>query len=138
MKQQYITHSGIVTSISEERIYVTIKSESACASCHAKGACSMSEQVDKIVDVAAKDYPQVAVGDTLEVVISKESGVFAVVIAYIIPIVLILASLYLFNAIGLSEPVSGLLMLCLIAFYFIIIYLLRKKIVSKINISIKI
>lgn len=138
MVQKEIKHSGIVTSIANKRIYITIKSESACASCHAKGACSMSERVDKIIDVSAIDYPQVSIGDTLEVVISKQSGIFAVIIAYIIPVIIAVASLYIFKTIGLNELFSGLYMLALVVLYFVIIYLLNKRIVSKINISIKI
>lgn len=138
MGNKYISHKGSVTSISDERIYITIKSESACGSCHAKGACAMSEEVEKIVDVCIKTYPSTKIGDDVDVIISKKTGIISVVIAYIIPIFIILLSLYIFSSIELSEPLSLVFMLLLLLFYFTILYFFRTKLASKINIQIRI
>ena len=138
MQEKVITHNGIVTKIQNGEIFVTIESESACVSCHAKGACSMSDKTDKIVNVDAKNYPKVRVGDNVTVLITKENGIFAVIISYIIPIVLIILSLFISKELNVSEPMSLLYMFILLTLYFTIIYLSRKKIKNKINIQIKI
>ena len=138
MQEKFITHNGIVTKIQNGEVFVTIESESACASCHAKGACSMSDKADKIVNVEAKNYPELKVGDNITVLITKENGIFAVIVSYIIPIILIVMSLFISNKLNVSEPISVLYMFILLFIYFTIIYLSRKKIKNKINIQIKI
>lgn len=44
-----IIHKGIIKSVERGRLLVEIVSDSACASCKAKGACGASESVEKIV-----------------------------------------------------------------------------------------
>ena len=44
-------HKGIVTEVTDDLVRVKIESVSACAACHAKGLCSMSDKTDKIIDV---------------------------------------------------------------------------------------
>ena len=138
MQEKVITHKGTVTAIDNGEIFVTIESESACVSCHAKGACSMSDKKDKIINVDVKTYPEVKVGDTVNVLITKDSGVFAVIISYIIPIILMILSLFIFNKLDVNEPMSVLYMFVLLTVYFTTIYLCRNKIKNKINIQIKI
>ena len=47
MAKNTIEHDGIVTQVAETFIIVTIQSQTACAGCHAKGACGMSEMALK-------------------------------------------------------------------------------------------
>ncbi|GAO30252.1 hypothetical protein JCM15548_12511 [Geofilum rubicundum JCM 15548] len=49
---QKIEHQGIVDEVTDKGIKVKIISLSACASCHAKGACSVSDMEEKEVNVA--------------------------------------------------------------------------------------
>ena len=46
-----IEHEGIVVSISDRKIVVKIMAQSACSGCHAKGACSAADLLDKLVDI---------------------------------------------------------------------------------------
>ena len=46
-----IEHEGIVDHISDKAIRVKIMSMSACASCHAKGACTVADMEEKEVEV---------------------------------------------------------------------------------------
>lgn len=136
MKQQEIAHSGEVSKIDSNTIYIIIKSHSACAGCHAKSACGMAEVKEKVVTVSCRNYPNIKVGDCVDVLISKKTGYFAITIAYLIPIVIVLLSLMLFEALGMNEILSATLMLAIIALYFVTIYILREKINRKINIRI--
>ena len=49
MAKNTIEHDGIVTQVAETFIIVTIQSQTACAGCHAKGACGMSEMALKSI-----------------------------------------------------------------------------------------
>ena len=46
-----IEHQGIITSISDKKISVKIIQQSACSTCHAKGACMAADSKEKVVEV---------------------------------------------------------------------------------------
>jgi len=45
-----IIHPGIIERISGEKVFVRILSQSACSACHAKGACSVADAEEKIIE----------------------------------------------------------------------------------------
>lgn len=137
MKEREITHIGTVSSITEGVIHIRVEANSACAGCHAKGSCTMSETTEKIVQVNQDNYSGLCVGEQVTVVITREAGVFAVLTAYIIPVALIVLALWGFAELGYNELITFSLMIAIVSIYFIILYLLRKKIVKRINIKIK-
>ena len=51
MKEETISHEGIVTKITDDELEIKILAQSACAACHAKSACGMGEQAEKILTV---------------------------------------------------------------------------------------
>ena len=50
-KKDSISHDGIIVEITPDFTTVEILSSSACASCHAKGLCGMSEEEKKLIMV---------------------------------------------------------------------------------------
>lgn len=137
MKDKEITHSGVVLEVNDDVINITIEANSACAGCHAKGSCNMSEKSDKIVEVKNTKHYNLKVGDTVTVVITKEAGIYAVLLAYIMPVILVVLSLWFFIFLNLSEIVAFALMLVVIGIYYIILYLFKKRIFNRINIKIQ-
>lgn len=130
-------HKGIVTEVTDGLVRVKIESASACASCHAKGLCSMSDKTDKIIDVKRallqKEYH---VGDEVTVVASSGKGLLAVVFAYIIPALVVVAAIAVMLAVGASELVASVVAIALVAVYYFILYLLRSKLNKKFVFSI--
>ena len=51
MNNETITHEGFVTKISDDEMEISILAKSACAACHAKSACSMSDMKEKNLTV---------------------------------------------------------------------------------------
>lgn len=92
MKEE-VSHRGRIVSVDAEKIRVEIISSSACTSCHAAGLCSMSEAVKKIVDVPAFGNSGYAPGDEVELVLTASMGMKAVLAAYAVPLVILLAHL---------------------------------------------
>ena len=131
-----IQHVGIVEDVTETSICVSIVSTSACSSCHAKGGCSMSEQVEKKVRIPNTGIP-VTKGETVNVVMSTSTGFKSVFLAYILPIVLLILSVAVFTSLSLSEGVSALLTLVVIAIYYGVLFLLRKVLESKFEMRIE-
>jgi len=127
MQENVIDHEGVIEEITDSMVRVRISSQSACASCHAKGACSTGDMEDKFIDVPLQrsDY---RLGDYVKVSISKHTGFKAVAIGYIYPFFLVLLSLIVLGAAGMDELQTGLISLGLLIPYYLMIFLFRSRI----------
>lgn len=92
---QAISHKGKVVAVSNDIVKVEIVSASACASCHAAGLCSASQASIKIIDVPASCAVGVSVGDEVQVSLGSSLAGKAVILAYVVPVVLLLATVLL-------------------------------------------
>jgi len=119
-----IEHEGIVDQISDKAIRVKIMSMSACASCHAKGACTVADMEEKEVEVPlAGNYK---VGQRVMVTGSTTQGLQAAWWAYILPILLLLLTLFVSFSLTGNEALAGLLALVVLVPYFGLIKLSEK------------
>lgn len=119
-----IEHEGIVDQISDKAIRVKIMSMSACASCHAKGACTVADMEEKEVEVPlAGNYK---VGQRVMVTGSTAQGLQAAWWAYILPILLLLLTLFVSFSLTGNEALAGLLALVVLVPYFGLIKLAEK------------
>ena len=131
-------HKGIVTEVTDELVRVKIESVSACAACHAKGLCSMSDKTDKIIDVKRSQLQkEYRVGDEVTVVASSGKGLLAVVFAYIIPALVAVAAVAVMLSAGANELVSSAVAIALVAVYYFVLYLFRSKLNKKFTFSIE-
>ena len=113
-----IRHNGIVLSTDGESARVEIVQTSACAACKAKGMCMSSESQQKIID--ARMAEPMKPGDRVEVMVREHLAWRAVLLAYVLPFVVMLAVIVgLDYATDMSEAVVGTLSLCSIALYYI-------------------
>jgi len=122
-----IEHSGRVEKITGNRVQVNFIAESACAACHAKEACSVSEMQEKSLEVPLPGF-QIKEGEKVQVVLAQSLGFKALFLGYILPLVLIITALIIFTGIFESEGKAGLLSLLSVAIYYLILYLFRNKI----------
>lgn len=121
-----IEHVGVVETVSEKTICVTISSSSACGSCHAKGACSMSDQ--ELKQVFLPNIGQdVVVGETVNLVIKASTGLKSVLLAYVIPVILLVTGLGIYSVVFKSEGLSAILALLTIIIYYLLLYLFRRR-----------
>lgn len=131
MAKERIEHEGRVIAVDKDYISVEIVNKSACASCHAKGVCGASDEAVKVVEVAqsfatlADDYQ---VGETVNVVMSSAMGTQAIWIAYVVPLIVLMASILVFSLCGASEFWMGLGSLGVVALYYLGVYLMRNRI----------
>ncbi len=131
-------HKGIITKISDQTVSVTIEQVSACGSCHARTLCSMSDKTDKIIDVERtriKTKPHL--GDEVTVVASADKGLLAVVLAYILPAIIVVAAVAIALSLGSNELVASIVALAAVALHYTALYLLRDKLNKKFVFSIK-
>lgn len=130
MSKDRIEHEGRVVGIDKDYISVEIVNKSACAACHAKAVCGASDQSVKVVGVA-QDITTLAgnyqVGDTVNVVMSASMGTQAIWIAYVIPLIVLMAAILVFSSLKLGELYVGLGTLAVVALYYFGVFLFRNK-----------
>lgn len=122
-----IHHDGIIQKIDDNTIDVSIISMASCVSCHAKGACSASDMKEKIVQVkplANRDYQ---VGDQVVIAIKQSVGTWAVLFGYVFPLIIVVLALIILTNIIQDEGIAGLISISILAPYYGILYLTRKK-----------
>ena len=126
-----IEHEGKVVSVDKDYIGVEIVNKSACAACHAKGVCGASDASIKVVEVAqdittlTEDYQ---VGETVNVVMRSSMGTQAVWLAYVVPLMVLMAAILVFWLCQASELVMGLGALGILALYYVGLFFFRNKI----------
>lgn len=132
---QKIEHTGIIIEKNGDKIKVQIAQLSACSSCHAKGACSASDVDEKIIDAETTDQ-NLKVGDLVQLTGKTSIGLFAVLIAFVIPFLLILSGLIILRSYTSNEAISGTLSLALLIPYYLILSLFNKKLKNKLRFTV--
>ena len=122
-----ITHRGRIVSITPEYTTVEIVSESACAACHAKGLCSLGDSKIKQVEVPTRGWDNYTVGQEVSVVLRATMGHKAVWLAYVVPLLILVAALLGILSAGGSELLAGLGAIGAVAAYYGVIWLLRDR-----------
>ena len=133
----YIRHSAVVEDISAERTRVRIVQSSACSTCKVASRCHASESKEKTVDVYGDYTGRCAVGDNVFVVASQRVGMFAVVLGSVLPLFLVMAVLLFVFAVTGSEPAAALSALLSLIPYYILLYLFKEKIRSRLTFRIE-
>ena len=123
--EETIFHEGIVTKITDDELEIKILAQSACAACHAKSACGMGEQAEKFLTVPRPKDKDFTLNQKVNVRMAIGQGNKAAVLAYLIPIILLLAVLLVCLGMGVNEGLSALLSIVALIPYYIILYLKR-------------
>lgn len=131
MSEETISHEGVVTKIDDDILEIKIVSQSACAACHAKSACGMGEQAEKILTVPRPEGQEFQLLQKVKVVMAINQGNKAAVLAYLIPIILLLAALFVCLGIGLNEGLAALISIAVLIPYYTILYIQRDKLKKK-------
>lgn len=132
-----IRHSGIVEDISGNCIKVRIVQQSSCIGCKISGQCSASERKDKIIDVYNVSHGDAyAVGDEVTVSVFSRSGMEAVTIAFAIPFVILVVTIFIVKLLTGDDALSALSGLAILVPYYAVLYALRGRIVKRISFAI--
>ena len=122
-----IEHLGRVEHIAGNVVTVNFTTQSACASCHAKGACSVSEIQEKVLEIINPGI-SVKTGEQVWVVLKQSMGFKALFLGYVLPLILLILFLITFTGIFNDEAIGGLLSLFVLAVYYSALFFARKKI----------
>ncbi len=130
-ENETISHEGIVSKITDDELEIKIMAQSACAACHAKSACGMGEQAEKILTVPRPKGKEFAINQKVNVKMAIGQGNKAAVLAYLIPILLLLAVLFVCLGLGLNEGIAALISIVALIPYYIVLYLRRDKLKNR-------
>ena len=131
-----LQHRGVVQSVAGGRVTVSVKPESACAGCHAKGICGESGS-ERIINVNTPYASEYSVGERVVVALLHESmAVSSVIWGYVAPLAVLLVVLFGSVAVGFSDGVSAVVSLVAVAIYYVALYLTRKIFERKIEFTI--
>ncbi|MBQ8387150.1 MAG: SoxR reducing system RseC family protein [Paludibacteraceae bacterium] len=140
-----IKHDGIIIALNEDgTALVRIVQTSACAACKAKAMCASAESAEKEMRVtllmdngrpagygvldADKPLLEYKVGDEVEVMVQQKMGWKAVVLAYLLPFFVMLAVIFMGNALwNVREEILGTAALCAMALYYLVLGMFKDK-----------
>ena len=124
----YIEHEGtIIEQIAEQKYMVKIVQQSACATCKAATLCTVAESKEKSIEAIATDTT-LSVGDQVVIYGRTTLGYKALALAVIIPLAIAMTTLLSMSHYTSNEAVAGISTLAILAPYYAMLWLLRKKI----------
>lgn len=134
--QNLIDHEGIIDHIDADVAHVKIDSQSACAACNAKGVCGAADQEEKFLDIPlhGAKYNE---GESVRVQVARHLGFRAVAIGYLFPFLILMGVLISLTILEVDELKAGLYALLSIIPYYLVLYLLRRRIASTFTFSIR-
>ena len=125
--KEAVYQKGRIIRITPQTTTVSIEQHGACSACHAAGLCGMAEVAEKAVEVPTDPYASYGVGDQVEVVLKASMGMKAVYLAYLIPLVVMLAVILGLVALGVGEVAAGIAGLAAVGVYYLLLWLLRDR-----------
>lgn len=131
-----VLHPGIVERVDTNRVFVRITQYSACAGCHAKSACTLSDKKEKLVEIedASGDYHP---GEEVVIIGQSSMGMEAVLWAFAVPVILMLIAVVAGVSAGWEETASGALGVLVLIPYYIVLYVLRDKLKKRFVFNLK-
>jgi sigma-E factor negative regulatory protein RseC len=133
-----IKHSGIIESVEDDLIKVRIVQTSACASCSVAANCNASEKKDKIVDVYNFDsITKYHTGDVVTLTASTQTGMNAVLLAFGIPFLIVVVTLFLMISTTDNEVLSAIVSILMLIPYYIALYFKRDKLRERLSFGIE-
>ena len=130
------THPATITAVRHGSVTVQLHVVSACASCEAHGHCGFADSKEKTMDVDTPQWQHYRTRDHVTVAIHSNRGLQAVLIAYLIPALLLLATFATLTALHLSEGWVAVVTLLAVALYGLLLYALRHRLQRKFTITI--
>ncbi len=137
MTEDIITHRGVISAVERDSVFVSIIAQSACAACHAKGYCGVSDMQEKIVEVPLAETHEHKNGEFVVVTMKRSMGLSAVLYGYFIPFLVLLATLLTVYEVTGNEALAGLVSLGILVPYYTGLYLLRDRFTKKFRFEIE-
>ncbi len=137
MGSKNFSHSGSVIEIGDGYVKVSVESQGACGGCAARAKCGMVDNSTRIIIVENRENKEYRIGQSVNVAITQQMGVRSVVIAYIIPLIILVGVLVVASSLLASEGLAALAALAFVALYYVGVYIFRSKLEKQIKFTIE-
>lgn len=132
-----IEHEGTIDNINGNQYTIRITQSTACSECHAKGACMAADTKEKMVDVLDTSG-QFKLNERVLLSGKTSIGYKAVLWAFVLPLILMIC--VVFGSISIwhvGELQAAFMSLLALVPYYVILYMVRRKMGEKLAFSIK-
>ena len=136
-EEHNICREGIVRAIDGDDISVEIIVSSACSGCHAKSICIPSDRRQEVITVKNTRHEDFQAGETVELLLETSAGNKAVILAYVLPLVVLLVLLFGCYAATGKELVSVGVGVLGVVLYYLILKSAGKKVEQGITFGIR-
>ncbi|MDR3269816.1 MAG: SoxR reducing system RseC family protein [Tannerella sp.] len=125
-----IQHTGIIEKIEQPVVFVRIVQPSACNGCHAASVCPNTDGKNQVIEV--EDHTgHYTVNEEVMLCGQYTMGRQAILLAYVYPMLLVVAALAIGVHLTGNEPAGGLTGLLILFPYYGLIYLMRDRLKRK-------
>lgn len=128
MENKTLCHEAIVKKVDDDKVTVQMHVESACATCHTRHLCGMSESKLEELVIHNFYHDHFEIGEKVQVEIKNTLAWKAIIICYFIPFIVLIVSLFTLTKVLEQELASVLISLGAVALYYFIVWLFRDKI----------
>lgn len=119
---------GIVSSVSDGEIIVSIEQRSACSGCHAREFCCSTDCAERNIVIKTDGSSPYKPGDSVVVEGDNRIGRLAVLLSFLLPIILIVASVAISTVVlEMSEVLSCLVALVVLGLYLVALRLMTPQ-----------
>ncbi len=132
-KNNTIVHTGVVKSVNGLQVSVLITQSSACSACAAAHLCHSAESREKVIEAWATEGNVPRVGEAVRICGTVSQGMTAILLAYVLPLVLVVSILFVLGACQMSEAKTALWALLSLLPYYGLLYLLRSRLAQKLT-----
>ena len=123
-----IKHQGVIENIEGSHIQVRILQTSACALCSIKGHCTSVDVDEKLIDIHTSDAHTYQVGESVWVMGALSMGMKAVLLAFVLPLVILVAALFILMNVLEDELLAVAGSIVCLSVYYILLRLLFKSV----------
>ena len=110
---------------------------SACSSCKAHEKCAFVDKADKVVMVDTDQWQQYSVGERVIVSVNESLGLLAVLLAYLLPALLLVAAIVVLSALSVPEAMVALATLLIVTAYFLLLWRFHSRLQRKFSFGIR-
>ncbi len=133
-----ITKTGQVVAVEKDFLQVELVTCSACGDCAVKSSCGLREYRKNIVKVKIDNASSYHIGDKVEVSLSSQKGIAAVLLAFVVPLFVLLATLIIGVFLGFSDIQNCICAIIILIPYYFALFLSRRVLENKFRCKLKI
>lgn len=120
-----IDYCGVIERMEGHHVFVKVVPQPACTGCKAGSMCMAAAGGKQIIEVLADEADVFHVNDPVTLSGQNSMGQQAVWLAFVIPLILVVAVILFTTFLQWEESISALTGLSLLFPYYIVLYLLR-------------